>query len=369
MLNAYEEFYENKQLEEFLDDDSILQMKDGGFQQFLQQNPKILSDMLLYFRTDEFETDHRILIKYEIEIKSKRFPFVVSELLGQTYAFQEDHLSYFANLFAIPNLPAIIVGHLSKILLNILKNEPLKFWNVLTEEFSQHILLYLSDPCMWDSIYSLIIFQVNDNQLEIINNRQELFNKILVRITDHRYSEGASYILQQILQTNQEQIQEQKQYFINKIIINIPFLVQNQSQNQNTIGQVILKLFIKAQEELKQNISILVLLEQLKTDDQIFGSGRLITLEIIEQYLILNPITELFIQSQLINILLKLITQYENNNRMHQLITRILLLLIKQQLDQTLIDAIIPYLINLLDKKLPYRGYSNKMHNYRDSII
>ena len=38
--------------------------------------------MLLYFRTDELETDHRILIKYEIEIKSKRFPFVVSELLG-----------------------------------------------------------------------------------------------------------------------------------------------------------------------------------------------------------------------------------------------------------------------------------------------
>lgn len=45
--------------------------------------------MLAFFEYDEFETDHKRVIKY---------PFVVSELLGSLYALNEKHLNILIQL-------------------------------------------------------------------------------------------------------------------------------------------------------------------------------------------------------------------------------------------------------------------------------
>ena len=72
--------------------------------------------MLSFFEYDELETDHKRVIKY---------PFVVSELLGSLYALNAKHLSFLIQLLNSSNaLPSITVGHICKIFMNVLKNNP-----------------------------------------------------------------------------------------------------------------------------------------------------------------------------------------------------------------------------------------------------
>jgi hypothetical protein len=69
--------------------------------------------MLSFIEIDEFETDHKIIMKY---------PFMVSEILNSLFVLNDQHILFTLELLNNSTLPSITIGYISKILMNTLKN-------------------------------------------------------------------------------------------------------------------------------------------------------------------------------------------------------------------------------------------------------
>ena len=69
--------------------------------------------MLSFIEIDEFETDHKRIMKY---------PFIVSEILNSLFVLNDQHILFTLELLNNSTLPSITIGYISKILMNTLKN-------------------------------------------------------------------------------------------------------------------------------------------------------------------------------------------------------------------------------------------------------
>ncbi|CAD8143815.1 unnamed protein product [Paramecium pentaurelia] len=247
MLTIFDEFYNNKNIPDFLDDDGILLNKENNIQlkEFLVNNEELVTQMLSFFEYDELETDHKRVIKY---------PFVVSELLGSLYALNEKHLNILIRLLNSQNtLPSITIGYISKVIMNVLKHNPCIFWQNVQLQQLGILLQDINNYSIAELIYSMIIYQTQENQLEYLEQRIELVNHLLNEINTDK-SEGISNVICMLLNQITETLQEQKSLIIKHLFTKLDIFLSALPQRPQPILSVLINL-IKHQQYYESEVN------------------------------------------------------------------------------------------------------------------
>ncbi|CAD8045896.1 unnamed protein product [Paramecium primaurelia] len=374
MLTIFDEFYNNKNIPDFLDDDGILLNKENNIQlkEFLVNNEELVTQMLSFFEYDELETDHKRVIKY---------PFVVSELLGSLYALNEKHLNILIRLLNSQNtLPSITIGYISKVIMNVLKHNPCIFWQNVQLQQLGILLQDINNYSIAELIYSMIIYQTQENQLEYLEQRIELVNHLLNEINTDK-SEGISNVICMLLNQITETLQEQKSLIIKHLFTKLDIFLSALPQRPQPILSVLINL-IKHQQYYESEVNQIYnhflersqeLFQDLLKNESSFGQNNLSYIQFYDVLTNQPYILQNINAQYLIFALFQLIQKYQYNNQLHKYATNIILKLIPQTDNQQLLQiALSEFKIKPIKEN---RGYViqiiNKIYerkNYQMSI-
>ncbi|CAD8051344.1 unnamed protein product [Paramecium sonneborni] len=341
MLTIFDDFYNNKNIPDFLDDDSILINKENNIQlkEFLINNEDLVTQMLSYFQYDELETDHKRVIKY---------PFVVSELLGSIYALNSNHLNFLIQLLNSQNhLPSITLGYITKIIMNVLKNNPSIFWQNVQLSQLNIIINDINNYNIAELLYSMIIYQTQQNQLEYLEQRIQFVDCLINQINTDK-SEGISNVICMLLNQITETLQEQKSLIIKHLYTKL----NNFFRALPLHPQSILKIFtnlIKYQQYYESEVNqiynhflqIQDMFSNIIQNQDNFGQNNLAYIEFYDVLTNQPYIVQNINAQQLAQSLFKLIQKYQYNNQLHKYATNIILKLIPQTDNQQLLETAI----------------------------
>ncbi|CAD8134533.1 unnamed protein product [Paramecium octaurelia] len=382
MLTIFDEFYNNKNIPDFLDDDSILLNKENNIQlkEFLINNEDLVTQMLSFFEYDELETDHKRVIKY---------PFVVSELLGSLYALNAKHLNFLIQLLNTQNtLPSITIGHMSKVIMNVLKNNPCIFWqNVQLSQLS--ILIQdINNYSIAELIYSTIIYQTQENQLEYMDKRIKLVNYLLNDLNTDK-CEGISNVICMLLNQITETLQEQKSLIIKHIFTKLDTFISALSNHPQPILNILIGL-INHKEQYKQEVTQIYnhflqitkdFFQNILSKETTFGLNNLSYIQFYDVLTNQPYILENLNRQELAQALFQLIQKYQYHNQLHKYATNIILKLIPQTDTQELLQTAISefkikpvkenrgYVIQIINKIYEFKKKNCKIKTQSRTII
>ncbi|CAK71310.1 unnamed protein product (macronuclear) [Paramecium tetraurelia] len=296
--------------------------------------------MLSFFEYDELETDYKRVIKY---------PFVVSELLGSLYALNAKHLNFLIQLLNTQNtLPSITIGHVSKVIMNVLKTNPCIFWqNVQLSQLS--ILIQdINNYSIAELIYSMIIYQTQENQLEHMDKRIELVNHLLNDLNTDK-CEGISIVICMVLNQITETLQEQKSLIIKHIFTKLDTFLSALSNHPQPILNILIGL-INHQEQYKQEVTQIYnrfiqttkdFFQNILNKENTFGLNNLTYIQFYDVLTNQPYILENINRQELAQALFQLIQKYQQHNQLHKYATNIILKLIPQTDTQQLLQTAI----------------------------
>ncbi|CAD8050153.1 unnamed protein product [Paramecium sonneborni] len=361
MLTIFDDFYNNKNIPDFLDDDTILINKENNIQlkEFLLSNEDLVTEMLSFFQYDELETDHKRVIKY---------PFVVSELLGSLYALNVKHLNFLIQLLNSENsLPSITIGYITKVIMNVLKNNPCIFWQNIHLSQLHTLIKDINNYTIAELIYSMIIYQTQENQLEYLEQRISLVDYLINQINTDK-SEGVSNVICMLLNQITETLQQQKSLIIKHLYTKLDIFLAALPHQPQSILSIFTNL-IKYQQYYESEVNQIYnhflqtqdIFQNLIQNQNHFGQNNFSYIQFYDaltnQPYVLQNINAQYFVSQLF----QLIQKYQYHNQLHKYATNIIVKLIPQTDTQQLLEiAIIEFKIKPIKAN---RGYITQIIN------